>query len=75
MHLCIYARKKAIAMQYAKFYIVILYIELFLFSLCCYSVPSQLSVSTVLLNGPEDDKATIRVLWTVSISVHWIKMF
>ena len=34
----------------------------------CYSVPSQLSVSTVLLNGPEDDKATIRVLWTVSIS-------
>ena len=67
--------KKAIPMQYAKFYIVILYIELSLFSLCYYSVPSQLSVTIELLNGPEDDKATIRVLWTVSISVHWIKMF
>ena len=69
-YLCIFIfmpGKKAIAVQYAKFYIVILYIELSLFSLCCYSVPSQLSVSTILLNGPEDDKATIRVLWTVSI--------
>ena len=40
-----------------------------MFPSCCHSVPSQLNVSTVLLNGPEDDKATIRVLWTVSIIV------